>query len=217
MKNRFILAAVCCALAALFGASCSSTPPPAEEPQDGAAAVPSLEEEIGKAEALKKSIEDYGLLAFTLPEEFEAANGELDSGREAAAVDYDKAKGLLDSASGRYQAIFDAGIGKRAASRLAEIDAAREEADSYKARKAASEDYALAAGKTDEAQRLLDAREYVEAWTVSSEALDAFIKSARAARLKRDTAQGELTRTASAQDEASTRLQSAQSETGGEQ
>jgi hypothetical protein len=218
-------------LIALLAVSCSSTPEEVkaaepepeqkqEEPADSMAApvAPALaapEEELKKAENLKKTIDDYGL-SFALPDEYRKANDEFEAGKAAMGGDNAGAKSLLDSAGARYQAVFDAAIDQGSKKRLDEIAAAKSQADTMKAARAAAEQYKLGEDKTAESRRLLGEKQYLEAWTASGAALDAYKQSYETAKAKRDNADGQLQKTAAAQENANTRLEEVDKEIGGE-
>jgi hypothetical protein len=209
-------------LAAFFAVSCSSTPeeaPEPEQPMDSMAApvvpaVPAPDGELQKAEDLKKSIDDYGL-SFALPDEYQKANGELEAGKAAMGGDNAGAKSLLDSAGSRYQAVFDAAIDQGSKRRMGEIAAAKSQADTIKAARAAADQYKLGEEKTSEGQRLLEQKQYLEAWAASEVALDAYKKSYETAKAKRDNADGELKKADAAQETANTRLEEVDKEIGG--
>ncbi|MDR1179407.1 MAG: hypothetical protein LBK44_02785 [Spirochaetales bacterium] len=220
-------------LVALFAVSCSSTPEtpeteapveavePAEPDQqtDSVAAlvapVSAPEEELLRAENLRKAIDEYGL-SFALPDEYQEANGEFDAGKAAMGVDNGAAKNLLDSAGSRYQVVFDAAIDQGSKKRLDEIAAAKSQADTVKAARAASDQYKLGEDKTAESRQLLEQKQYLEAWESSGVALSAYNQSFETARAKRDNAAGELNKTASAQENTNARLEEVDKEIGGE-
>jgi hypothetical protein len=222
--KRYSLYVLGLVLIALFAVSCSSTPPaadivpePEQEPDKAAAPVfPAPEAELQKAEALKKTIDDYDL-SFALPDEFRKANEELSAGKDSIGTDNAGAKTLLDSAAGRYTVVFDAAIDQGSKARLLEIQTAKTRADSLKAARAAADSYKTGEEKTDEGKRLLTEGQYVEAWTASGEAIDAFNRSYETARAKRAAAEGEMNKTVSAQTSANARLEEVSKEIGGEE
>jgi hypothetical protein len=215
------------ALAAFFAVSCSSTPeetqaPEPEQPVDSMAApvvpsapaVPAPEGEFRKAEDLKKAIDGYGL-SFALPDEYQKANGEFEAGKAAMGSDNAGAKSLLDSAGARYQAVFDAAIDQGSKKRLGEISAAKSQADTIKAARAAADDYKLGEDKTAEGRQLLGQKQYLEAWAASEAALGAYKRSYATAKVKRDNADGALKKADAAQETANTRLEEVDKEIGG--
>jgi hypothetical protein len=217
-------------LVALFAVSCASTPetPETEAPvetaepvqqTDSVAAlvvpVPVPEEELLRAENLKKTIDEYGL-SFALQDQYQEANGEFDAGKAAMGIDNGAAKNLLDSAGARYQVVFDAAIEQGSKKRLDEISAAKSQADSVKAARAAADQYKLGEDKTAEGRQLLEQKQYLEAWEASGVALSAYSQSYETARAKRDNAAGELNKTASAQENTNARLEEVDKEIGGE-
>jgi hypothetical protein len=212
-------------LIALFAVSCSSTPETTEtaEPEEQtdsmaapvAPAIPAPEEELLKAENLKKTIDDYGL-SFALPDEYQKANGDLDAGKAAIGSDNAGAKNLLDSAGARYQTVFDAGIDQGAKNRLAEVAAAKSAADTVKAARAAADEYKLGEDKTEEGRRLFEEKQYLEAWTASGEALNAYNRSYETAKAKRGNADSELKKTAASQERTDLRLDEVSKEIGGD-
>ncbi|MDR1932181.1 MAG: hypothetical protein LBQ57_05060 [Spirochaetales bacterium] len=215
--KRYSLFALGLMLIALAMVSCASAPEPVEsEPTpapapaqpDSVAAPPSVprpDEELKKAEDLKKTIDEYGL-SFARPDEYGQANDELAGGKAAIDSDNAGAKALLDSAFTRYQGVFDAAIDAGSKNRLSEIAAAKAQADTMKAARAAADEYNLGENKTEESRRLLDEKQYLEAWTASGEALDAYTRSYETARQKRGNADGEIKKTSAVQQTADSRI-----------
>ncbi|MDR3200934.1 MAG: hypothetical protein LBT68_05695 [Spirochaetales bacterium] len=219
--KRYSLFIVGLIMIALLAVSCSSTPeaaaPEPEQPEQTdsvAAIVPAPDGELQKAEELKKSIDDFGL-ASALPDEYQKGNEELEAGRAALGGDNRRAKSLLDSSAVRYQAVIDAAVEQKLKSRQNEITAAKAQADSVKAARAAAEQYALGSDKVSQSKNLYDAKEYLEAWTISGEAVNAYNESYRIARAKRDNADGELKKTSGAQKTADIRIEEVSKEIGG--
>ena len=202
-------------LAAFLAVSCSSTPEAAEpETKDSAAidgmtapppGAPRPDAELAKADDLKHAIDEYGL-SFALPDEYQKANEEFSAGQAAMGTDNAQAKALLDSAAGRYQAVVDAAVEEGAKNRKREIQTAKDRADSVRAARAAADEYAQGEARTAEALRLLDGKQYKEAYDVSGLALAAYMQSYDTARAKRDTADDGIKRASDAQTTAERRI-----------
>jgi hypothetical protein len=178
-----------------------------------AAALP--DEELKNVEALKKTIDEYGLSG-ALPDEYQRGNDELSAGRAAMGSDNAGAKTLLDSAASRYQAVFDAGVEESFRNRQKEVDTAKAQADTLKASRAAAVEYAQGEAKAGEFRSFFDEKKYAEALAASGEAVAAYNKSFEAARAKRDAAGSELRKTDAAQKNTDARIEEVDKEIGGE-
>ena len=215
--KRYSLVVLGLILAAFLAVSCSSTPEAVEpEPEDtaktdnmGMAAAPGVPEpkdELQKAEELRQAIEKYGL-SFALPDEYKKANDEFAAGKAAMGTDNAGAKTLLDSSVGRYQAVVDAAIEEGTKIRKRELQAAKNEADSVRAARAAADEYAQGEALSADALRLLGEKKYEEAYYASGDAITAYGKSVTTAKDRRAIADKELRKAATAQTNAENRIE----------
>jgi hypothetical protein len=205
----------------LFAASCASTPPapaaapaPDKAPAPAMAAVPAPDAELKKAESLKETIEKYQL-SFAKPDEFQKANDELAGGKELMGKDNAKAKGLLESASSRYEVVLEAGIAEGAKARQVEMSTAQQKAKEVKADIAAADKYRTGTMKMDQSSKLFAEKKYMEAWDASGESVAAFNESSEIAKAKRVQAEKSLTTTADAQVSTDAKLEEVTKEIGG--
>ena len=128
--------------------SCASTPPqkPAQpEPPkpEQPAAVAAPDQELAQAKSLKEKVDEYGLGDYA-PDDYAAANKDLQAGEDSYGKDNAASKKSLDSAITEYNAVLTKGGPAFLAKAQAKADASKKAADDLKASVAVKDDYGKA-------------------------------------------------------------------------
>jgi len=173
--------------------SCASTPPqkpqtptPTPTPEQLQAAAPDAE--LAQAKDLKQKVDAIGLGDYD-PQDYDAANKDLQAGQDSYGKDNAASKKSLDSAIKGYNAVLDTGGGKYLAERQSAAEASKKAADDLKASVAVKDDYGAANDTYQKALKEKDARDIENAGKDFGSAKDAFDAVAATARQKRDAAQ----------------------------
>jgi len=197
--------------------SCASTPPqkpaepvpeqPKEQPkeQPPAAAVPAPEAELAQAKDLKQKVDAYGLGDYA-PDDYAAANQDLQAGEDAYGKDNAASKKSLDSAITEYNAVITKGGAQFLAKAQSAADASKKAADDLKASVAVKDDYAKADEVYNRAIQEKNAQDIENAGKDFASARDQFDAVAKTAQEKKDAAMQAMQ---SAQEEQSASQQKA--------
>jgi hypothetical protein len=206
MRRLLPLAAAAGALFLVI--SCASTPPqkpaqPAPEqpkeqpPAQAQAAAPDAE--LAQAKDLKQKVDAWGLGDYA-PDDYAAANKDLQAGEDAYGKDNAASKKSLDSAITGYNAVIAKGGPQFLAKSQSQADASKKAADDLKASVAVKDDYAKADATYQQALKEKDAMDIGNASKDFDSARDQFDAVAKTAQQKKDAA---LQAMQSAQEEQS--------------
>jgi len=185
-------------IAAMAGAlflvmSCASTPqkpaqPPEQPKEQPQAAVPAPDAELAQAKDLKQKVDALGLGDYD-PDDYAAANKDLQAGQDAYGKDNAASKKALDSSIKEYNAVMDTGGAQFLAKRQSDAEASKKAADDLKASVAVKDDYAKADDTYQQALKEKDGKDIENAGKDFASAKDQFDAVAATAKQKRDAAQ----------------------------
>jgi len=174
--------------------SCASTPPqkpveptPQPQPQQPQAAVPAPDAELAQAKDLKQKVDALGLGDFA-PDDYAAANKNLQAGEDAYGKDNAASKKSLEAAISGYNAVMENGGAQFLAKRQSDADASRKAADDLKASVAVKDDYAAADATYQKAVEEKNSKDIEGAGKDFASAKDQFDAVAKAAQQKKDAA-----------------------------
>jgi hypothetical protein len=176
--------------------SCASAPPapPPEQPkpqpqatQPEKPAVAAPDAELAKAKGLQQRVDALGLGTFA-PEDYAAANKDLQAGQDAYGKDNAASKSSLQAAISEYNAVLSKGGPLFLARSQEQTEASKKAADDLKAFVAVKDDYAKADGTYKQALQEKDAGDIENANRDFGQARDDFDFVAKAAQQKKDAA-----------------------------
>jgi len=196
MRKIIYLAAAAGAL--FLVVSCASTPPQqpkpetpppqAVKPEQPAAAVPEAPDaELAQAKSLQQRVDALGLGTYD-PEDYAAANKDLQAGQDAYGKDNAASKKSLQSAITEYNAVLTKGGASYLAKEQEQTEASKKAADDLKASVAVKDDYAKANEIYTRALQEKDAGDIEGASKDFPQARDDFDAVAKAAQQKKDAA-----------------------------
>jgi hypothetical protein len=185
-------------LAAMGGAlflivSCASTPPqkPAPEPaqptQPQAAVVPAPEAQLAQAKDLKQKVDAYNLGDYA-PDDYAAANKDLQDGQDTYGKDNAASTKSLTSAIAEYNSVLTKGGQAFLTKSQAAADDSKKKADDLKASVAVKDDYSKANDVYQQALKEKAAGDIVNASKDFDNARQQFDAVAQTAQQKKDTA-----------------------------
>ncbi len=184
--------------------SCASTPPqkppepaPEQPPAQPQAGAPDAE--LAQAKALKQKVDAWGLGDYA-PDDYAAANKDLQAGQDSYGKDNAASKKSLDSAITGYNAVITKGGPRFLAKGQSDAEASKKAADDLKASVAVKDDYAKADETYQRALKEKAALDIDNAARDFASARDEFDAVAKVAQQKKDTA---LAAMQSAQEEQS--------------
>ncbi len=190
--------------------SCASTPPqkPAEPVPEQPPAQPQAgapDAELAQAKALKQKVDAWGLGDYA-PEDYAAANKDLQAGEDSYGKDNAASKKSLDSAITGYNAVITKGGPQFLAKGQSDAEASKKAADDLKASVAVKDDYAKANETYQRAIKEKNALDIDNAAKDFEAARDEFDAVAKTAQEKKDAAMQAMQ---SAQEEQSASQQKA--------
>ncbi|MDR2588423.1 MAG: hypothetical protein LBC67_03250 [Spirochaetales bacterium] len=144
-----------------------------------APAVAEPKAELARAQELRGIIAEYGFAALR-PSEMQRGDTAYDMGSSLMGRENARAKQLLTDAITNYQLVIDGAVAALAASRRAEVDAAKKAADEADAAVLAPEEYAQAQASHYSAEKELQSGNYSKAWNDSQEAILAYGRASAA-------------------------------------
>lgn len=216
MKRLLPLAVMAGALFLVM--SCASTPPqkpaepapeqPKEQPKEQPPAQPQAaapDAELAQAKDLKQKVDDWGLGDYA-PDDYAAANKDLQAGEDSYGKDNAASKKSLDSAITGYNAVIAKGGPQYLAKGQSDAETSKKAADDLKASVAVKDDYAKAEETYQRAVKEKNALDIDAAAKDFSAARDEFDAVAKTAQQKKDAA---LQAMQSAQEEQSASQQKA--------
>ena len=174
--------------------SCASAPEPTPEPPAPPVAavpapptVPRPDAERARAQELRSTILDYELASFA-PQDFQAAEALFAAAEAAYDRDNAVAKRSYDEAIARYTVVIEQGVTTVVQRKRAEVQQARQQADSIRSRVTQASSYDRAVTDAAAAESHLTAERYLEAVSSFDQARDGFLASYRAANETRERA-----------------------------
>ncbi len=184
-------------LAAASGAlflfiSCASTPP--QQPKPAAPQAPAAQPatgapdtELTQAKGLQQRVDALGLGAYD-PDDYAAANKDLQAGQDTYGKDNDASRKSLQSAIAEYNSVISKGGPLYLAKVQAQAEASKKAADDLKASVAVKDDYATANDSYTKALQEKDAGDIENAGKDFGQARDGFDAVAKVAQQKKDAA-----------------------------
>ena len=190
---RRILFCAAAAGALFLVISCASTPPtagstppkPETPPQQSVAGAP--EAELAQAKALQQRVDAVGLGTYA-PDDYAAANKDLQAGQDSYGKDNTASKTSLQSAIAGYNAVLAKGGPLYLAKVQQDAEASKKTADDLKASVAVKDDYAAADGVYTKALQEKDSGDIENAGRDFSQSRDDFDAVAKTAQQKKDAA-----------------------------
>jgi hypothetical protein len=190
MRKIICLAAVSGALFLVI--SCASTPPqqpkpaapqpPAAQPATGAP-----DTELAQAKSLQQRVDALGLGTYD-PDDYAAANKDLQAGQDAYGKDNAASRTSLQSAIAEYNSVISKGGALYLANAQQQAEASKKAADDLKASVAVKDDYATANAVYTKALQEKDAGDIENAGKDFGQARDDFDAVAKVAQQKKDAA-----------------------------
>jgi hypothetical protein len=192
---RKILFCAAAAGALFLVVSCASTPkadstPPQQpkpETPPGQPVAGAPDAELSQAKALQQRIDALGLGTYA-PDDYAAANKDLQAGQDSYGKDNAASKKSLQSAVTKYNAVLTKGGPLYLAKAQREAEASKKAADDLKASVAVKDDYATADGVYKKALQEKASNDIENASRDFSQSRDAFDAVAKTARQKMDAA-----------------------------
>jgi hypothetical protein len=193
---RKILFCAAAAGALFLVVSCASAPPKADStppqqpkpetpPQQPVAGAPGTE--LSQAKALQQRVDALGLGTYA-PDDYAAANKDLQAGQDSYGKDNAASKKSLQSAITEYNAVLTKGGPLYLAKVQQDAEASKKAADDLKASVAVKDDYAAANGVYKKALQEKDSNDIENASRDFSQSRDDFDAVTRTARQKKDAA-----------------------------
>ncbi len=194
MRKIICLAAVSGALFLLI--SCASTPPqqpkPAAPPQPAAQAPTGAPDaELAQAKSLQQRVDALGLGTYD-PDDYAAANKDLQAGQDAYGKDNAASRTSLQSAITEYNSVISKGGALYLAKLQQQAEASKKAADDLKAAVAVKDDYATANGVYTKALQEKDVGDIENAGKDFGQAQGDFDAVAKVAQQKKDAAEQAL-------------------------
>ncbi len=171
-------------------ASCASTPPkePTQEtPPPVQPTVSGPDAELAQAKSLRQKVDSYGLGSYA-PDEYAAANKDLQAGQDSYGKDNEASRKSLQASIDGYNAVIAKGGPLYLAGLQAQTEASKKAADDLKASVAVKDDYANADAAYRRALKEKDANDIEKAKNDFIAGRDGFDAAAKAAQQKRDAA-----------------------------
>jgi len=194
---RKILFCAAAAGALFLVVSCASAPPKADSapPQQPKPETPKPEQpvagapdaDLAQAKALQQRVDALGLGTYA-PDDYAAANKDLQAGQDSYGKDNAASKKSLQSAISRYNAVLTKGGALYLAKVQQDAEASKKAADDLKASVAVKDDYSAANGVYKKALQEKDSNDIENAYNDSSQSRDDFDAVTKIARQKRDAA-----------------------------
>lgn len=190
------------AAALLFVASCASTPTPTPTPPEQTqqpqaqqaqpqaqqpAPVAAPDAELAQAKSLQQKVDGYGLGSYD-PDDYSAANKDLQAGQDSYGKDNVASKTSLQSAITEYNAVLSKGGPQYLAQGKTQTDASKKTADDLKAAVAVMDAYAAANDVYNRAVQEMAAGDIDNASKDLSQARDMFDAVTKTAQQKKDAA-----------------------------
>jgi hypothetical protein len=194
---RKILFCAAAAGALFLVVSCASAPPKADSapPQQPKPETPKPEQpvagapdaDLAQAKALQQRVDALGLGTYA-PDDYAAANKDLQAGQDSYGKDNAASKKSLQSAISRYNAVLTKGGALYLAKVQQDAEASKKAADDLKASVAVKDDYSAANGVYKKALQEKDSNDIENAYNDFSQSRDDFDAVTKIARQKRDAA-----------------------------
>ena len=194
---RKILFCAAAAGALFLVVSCASAPPKADSapPQQPKPETPKPEQpvagapdaDLAQAKALQQRVDALGLGTYA-PDDYAAANKDLQAGQDSYGKDNAASKKSLQSAISRYNAVLNKGGALYLAKVQQDAEASKKAADDLKASVAVKDDYSAANGVYKKALQEKDSNDIENAYNDFSQSRDDFDAVTKIARQKRDAA-----------------------------
>jgi hypothetical protein len=190
------------AAALLFVASCASTPTPKPTPEEQTqhpqaeqaqpqaqkpATVAAPDAELAQAKGLQQKVDGYNLGSYD-PDNYAAANTDLQAGQDAYGKDNAASKSSLQSAITEYSAVLSKGGPQYLAQGKTQTDASKKAADDLMAAVAVMDAYAAANDVYNRALQEMAAGDIDNASKDLSQARDMFDAVTKIAQQKKDAA-----------------------------
>jgi hypothetical protein len=182
---RRILFCAAAAGALFLVVSCASTPPQQPGPEQPVAAAPDAE--LAQAKALQQRVDAMGLGTYA-PDDYAAANKDLQAGQDAYGKDNAASKKSLQAAIAGYNAVLAKGGPLYLATVQQQAEASKKSADDLKASVAVKDDYAAADDVYRRALREKGSGDIENAHKDFSQSRDDFDAVAKTAQQKKDAA-----------------------------
>jgi hypothetical protein len=209
MRRIIYLAAAAGALFLVI--SCASTPPQqpkqqAPQPQAVQPTAAAPDAELAQAKGLQQRVDAIGLGTYD-PDDYQAANKDLQAGQDSYGKDNTAARTSLQSAIAEYNAVLSKGGALYLAQAQQQAEASKKVADELKASVAVKDDYAAANDLYTKALSEKDAGDIEGAAKDFVQARDGFDAVSKVAQQKKDAAMQALQ---SAQQESTVSQQKAE-------